>query len=312
MRNRAGLIVFSLLAFLGLVFFLSPAYGPYKTLSFVSQKTENLAASSLDLKKLETKTAAVNGITLGYRTIGRGEPLLLIMGYAGTMDVWAPQMIEALASEYKVIMFDNRGMGTSKTSLTPFSISLFASDALGLMDALKIEKAHILGWSMGSLIAQEMVLTAPDRIGKVVLYGTFIETRGLMKTLKAMDKMSTEQFVARLFPEDWAKLHPEVFKNLPAPAQAPDPQIVKKQKAAIGGWRGSASRLGKIRNDTLIVVGEEDDISPPAQGLAVVKKIKGSWLTRFKGAGHWLMYQAPLTLAQTVLLFLDSKENLLH
>ncbi|GAH97822.1 unnamed protein product, partial [marine sediment metagenome] len=105
-----------------------------------------------------------------YKKFGEGDPLLLIMGYSGTIDLWATEMLKELAARYQVIIFDNRGMGKTTASDKEFTIELFADDTRGLLDALGIERAHVLGWSLGTYIAQEFALTYPDKVDKLILY----------------------------------------------------------------------------------------------------------------------------------------------
>ena len=118
----------------------------------------------------ETKMVHVDDIDIAYKTFGEGDPLLMIMGSSGTMDLWPPELLSELASHNQVIIFDNRGMGKTTASDKEFTMELFANDTAGLLDALNISRAHVLGWSMGTFIAQELVLNYPDKVDKVILY----------------------------------------------------------------------------------------------------------------------------------------------
>ncbi len=258
----------------------------------------------------KVQTVSVGDATLAFREIGKGPPLLMIMAFGGAMDIWPPRLVETLARERRLILFDNRGVGLSTATDEPFSIPLFAKDALGLLDALKIEKADVFGWSMGSLIAQEMALARPEKVGKLILFGSAPNTKEIMKALAAMDKMAPEAFVAQLFPKPWAQKHPQMLKELPMLAKPINPSIVARQRKALGEWRGSETRLGKIDKETLLIVGEEDAITPSAQSLAMAGQIGGAWVARFKGAGHWLMYQNPDDLARLMLSFLKIEQDL--
>jgi pimeloyl-ACP methyl ester carboxylesterase len=100
----------------------------------------------------------VEDINMSYRIYGDGYPLLLIMGYGGTMNLWEERFLRSLSKKYKVIVFDNRGMGETSSGHKDFTIEQFAEDTYELMDALMIERAHVLGWSMGASIAQELAL----------------------------------------------------------------------------------------------------------------------------------------------------------
>lgn len=286
------------------------AFGVWGALTCPHSPFVKAKGQTIDLSKLETKTIAVGDVTLGYKILGEGQPLLMIMAYGGAMDIWPPELISELAKTRKLILFDNRGAGSSSANDKPFSMQLFAQDALGLMDALKIEKADLLGWSMGSLIAQEMALAKPEKVGKLVLFGSALNNADIMKALGGMDKMTPETFVAQLFPAAWAEKNPEMIKSLPMLAKPIDPAIVKRQRKALEEWRGTASQLAKLDKDVLLIVGEADQITPAAQSLAMAQKIKGAWVARFKAAAHWLMYQNPKDFAQTVQAFLEIKQDL--
>jgi pimeloyl-ACP methyl ester carboxylesterase len=263
------------------------------------------------LSELETQTAMVNDVALAYRVTGHGEPLLLIMGYGGTMDVWDPAMVAELAKSNMVIMFDNRGVGYSTSSDAPFSMELFASDAAGLLDALSIESANILGWSMGSIIAQEMALRHPEKTRKLILYGAACDNGQVMQAIESMGKMGKDEFIKRLFPADWVEKHPDVFASLPSPTMPATPEVIAKQRQAIEAWQGTKDRLPGLVNETLLLFGQDDDITPVSGATVMAGLIKASWLARFEGAGHWLMYQAPLETARLVAFFLGTRENLL-
>jgi pimeloyl-ACP methyl ester carboxylesterase len=115
----------------------------------------------------------VADINIGYRIFGSGYPLLLIMGYGSTMNLWESGLISKLASQFKVIIFDNRGIGSSGIGTNEFSIEQFCEDTSEFMDALGIQQAHVLGWSMGSLVAQELVLRHPSKVNKLILYAAY-------------------------------------------------------------------------------------------------------------------------------------------
>ena len=97
----------------------------------------------------EVERAAVGDINIAYRVLGQGDPIVLIMGYSSTMDMWDPLFLDSLSSKYRVIIFDNRGMGNTTAPPGNFSIAQVANDTAGLLTALGIEKYHVLGWSMG-------------------------------------------------------------------------------------------------------------------------------------------------------------------
>src|SRR4030042_2301653 len=112
--------------------------------------------------------ANVNGTNIYYGVHGQGEPLVMIMGFGGGCRGWYFQT-RAFKKHYRVIIFDNRGIGKSDKATEPYTIRTMASDILGLMDNLGIEKANVLGMSLGSLVAQEIAIEHPERAMKLIL-----------------------------------------------------------------------------------------------------------------------------------------------
>ena len=117
----------------------------------------------------------VDDIEIEYKIIGpeRGKPIIFVPGLKVTMDMWEPIILKALAlSDYGVIVFNNRGTGGSSIGDKEYSIGQLANDAAGLLDALSINRADVLGWSMGSYIAQDLALIHPSKVNDLILYGS--------------------------------------------------------------------------------------------------------------------------------------------
>jgi hypothetical protein len=117
-----------------------------------------------------TEDSAVSAPTLvaptsigpvGYREVGRGQPLVLIMGYSGTMDTWAPQFVDSLALHYRVVTFDNAGIGQTGALPAPLTIDAMANQTSALISALHLGRAEVLGWSEGGMIVQALAVLAP-------------------------------------------------------------------------------------------------------------------------------------------------------
>jgi len=141
--------------------FVNFAYSQPSQMSPNSSKEGNTNANTPNIQDIPTKKVHVGDIDIAYKTFGKGDPILLINGYSFAMDNWDPTLLEKLASNHTVIVFDNRGIGnTTSGSEQKFSIGLFANDTAGLLEALKIRKADVLGWSMGGAVAQELTLRA--------------------------------------------------------------------------------------------------------------------------------------------------------
>src|ERR671928_1002580 len=112
--------------------------------------------SSFDVQNIPAKKVHVGDIDIAYKIFGKGDPILLINGYTHSMDNWDPTLLERLASNHTVIIFNNRGIGNTTSGENRFSIAQFANDTAGLLDVLEIKQADILGYSMGGFIAQEL------------------------------------------------------------------------------------------------------------------------------------------------------------
>jgi len=278
--------------------------------AFFGCAAKNSPDRNWDFRAVQVERARINGADIGYRSFGRGEPLLMIMGYAGEMDVWDQNLVRELARSFRVIMFDNRGMGYSTAGPEPVSMSLLGRDAGGLLDHLEIDKAHVMGWSMGSVAAQELALARPEKIGSLVLYGSVSENGPVLKALERMGRMDKQGLRDLLFPADWAKAHPEIYGLLPSPRKSPDPNVVAGQRQALVEWPGTVERLSGLDKPVLLVVGEQDEITPARESLKIASLVKGAWIMRFNSAGHWLMYQAPQAVARGVANFLRTGSRL--
>jgi len=278
--------------------------------------TQNVSSSQQTLEKGATRMVAVGDIEVAYQIFGEGEPLLLIMGYSGTMDLWAPEVLKELASKYQLIIFDNRGMGKTTASDKEFTIELFADDTRGLLDALGIERAHVLGWSLGTYIAQELTLRYPDRVEKLILYAgdpggkeAIYPDPEIMDALgdtSASSRERGERLLATLFPEKWLKEHPDPRTYFPELTETSSPENIERQYQAWQNWKGTYSRLAKITQPTLLITGADDVNTPWQNSPIMVDLIPGAWLVQLKGGGHGVMYQYPKKFSRIVLTFLAS------
>jgi pimeloyl-ACP methyl ester carboxylesterase len=263
----------------------------------------------------EVERVPVGDINIAYRVLGQGDPIMLIMGSSSTMDMWSPRFLDNLSSKYKVIIFDNRGMGNTTAPPGNFSIAQFANDTAGLMAALGIEKAHIMGWSMGSFVAQELAIRYPERVNKIILYaGDCGGKEAVMPSPQVLKDLtntsgSPEERGMRLFnllfPKDWLSKQPAFYKWFPLPKETSLPENMQRQAQAIATWPGACDRLGSIRSPALVVTGTKDVIAPPENAFILAQRINVSWLVQFDGAGHGLMYQYPDRLAKIITDFIE-------
>jgi pimeloyl-ACP methyl ester carboxylesterase len=268
-----------------------------------------------DHNTAEVERIPVGDINISYRVLGQGDPIVLIMGSGSTMDMWDPRFLDNLSSKYKVIVFDNRGMGNTTAPPGNFSIAEFANDTAGLMEALGIEIAHIMGWSMGSFVAQELAIRYPERVDKIILYaGDCGVDEAVMPSPQVLSDLTNTsgspeergmRLLNLLFPKDWLSRQPAFYNWFPIPKERSLPENIERQARAIETWPGSFDRLGSIKSPALVVTGTEDIIAPPENAFILAKNIDVSWLVQFEGAGHGLMYQYPDRLAKIVADFVE-------
>jgi pimeloyl-ACP methyl ester carboxylesterase len=268
-----------------------------------------------DHGRAEVERVPVGDIEIAYRVLGQGEPIVLIMGYGSTMDMWDPLFLDNLSSQYRVLIFDNRGMGNTITPPGNFSIAQFANDTAGLMAALGIEKSHLLGWSMGSFVAQELAIRYPERVNKIILYAAdcggkeaVMPSPQVLKDLSNTSGSPEEsgmRLFNLLFPKEWLSRQPPFYKWFPLPKETSLPDNIQRQAQAIATWPGACDRLGSIKSPTLVVTGTEDVIAPPQNAFILAQRINASWLVRVEGAGHGLMYQYPDRLARIIADFIE-------
>lgn len=256
------------------------------------------------------------GVRLHYRRLGRGDPLVLAMGTSASLGMWAP--VEAtFAERYDVVSFDYRGIGASERGEGRMTTKSLALDLAGLLDALEIPSAHVLGWSLGSTVAQELALQRQELVGSLVLYGTWgrldpfatalmtavkhpWDTGDLAVALVALGVVYSPEF---LDSPEFAKF---VEWTLPLAPSTPE-----QVRAVAEQWDAdlefdSLDRLGGVTAPTLVLTGERDIVTPPRLGRAVAERIPNATFELITGDGssHGLMFERTDDFLRTVLDFL--------
>jgi pimeloyl-ACP methyl ester carboxylesterase len=261
----------------------------------------------------------VDDMEMAYRIHGDGPPLILIMGFSGTMDLWDPTVLDALSSRFKVIVFDNRGMGGTTAGEKNFSIEQFADDAAGLMDALKIPHAFILGWSMGTEVALELALRHPRKVDRLVLYAADCSMKSFPPSAHVLEKLydtsgtgeeQGKRMIGLMFPHAWLKTHGEYIRKIfSRPMGTSSPGNIKRQADAMESWNGCCERLHQIDVETLLITGTEDILTPPQNSYWIVDKMPRASLATFDGGGHGVMYQYPQEFSDTVIRFMEGSRE---
>ena len=281
-----------------------------------NQMNFNNITNSLDIQSIPSKKVHVGDIDIAYKIFGKGDPILLINGYTHSMDNWDPTLLERLASNHTVIIFNNRGIGNTTSGENRFfSIAQFANDTAGLLDVLEIKQADILGYSMGGFIAQELALTHPDRVGKLIIYASICGGNESILSSQVINILSNasgtameriEKFLPLFFPEKWRNENPNYLERIPKTIETIPNKTLDQHTEAMFNWTGTCSKLKNITQPTLVIVGTDDVVTPPANSLLITERIPGAWLVQIKGAGHGLMYQYPDKFSFILLTFLST------
>ena len=218
-----------------------------------------------------------NGIKIGYKLIGSGEPLILLTGLGDTMENWSPTFIEAASKKYQLIIMDNRGMGYTTDNGVKFTYRLFAKDVIGLLDTLGVQKTNVLGFSQSSVTTQNLLLYYPERVNKAIVHATSTKGSAVAAALKG--------------------------KPLP------DNPTIKKQLQAAMEWETPLDKVPLIKNQVMFLVGTADKVVGTESSKTLAKLIPGAWLVQFEERTHHVQFEAPSEFARIVLAFLEINET---
>jgi pimeloyl-ACP methyl ester carboxylesterase len=248
---------------------------------------------------------------------GEGEPILLIMGLGYSSVMWY-RTRPVLATQYRTLAFDNRGVGRSDLPAGPYSIPLMASDAAAVLDAAKQESAHIFGVSMGGMIAQEFALEYPNRARSLILgctsAGGLTAVRAepeATEMLMRRDKMSPEQAAQVAVPFIYHPATPRTRIDEDLAVRRPwfpRPEAYVAQLQGILAWEAH-SRLPGIGVPTLVIHGEWDRLVPPANARIIAERIPGAELVMIPHASHLLFTDQPAATHDAILRFLAAHAN---
>ncbi|MBM4265100.1 MAG: alpha/beta fold hydrolase [Deltaproteobacteria bacterium] len=276
-------------------------------------------------------TARIGDIELYYEEQGSGEPLLLIMGLAADSQAWVFQM-PAFAGRHRTIAFDNRGVGRSSKPAGPYSIHQMADEAAQLLDHLGIASAHVVGVSMGGMIAQELVLRHPGRVRRLVLACTYPEPDaaieqqrefsvsqlggkvtsggGIEIDVKSLDPFAfLQQMLPTVFNQAFIESElPKLMQVFSGALQYGfSMEAILGQVAAVMGHRAT-DRLHQIRVPTLVITGDADRLIPPANSDILAREIPDAKLVKVPGGSHGFNFETPEVFNREVLAFLDARD----
>jgi 3-oxoadipate enol-lactonase len=256
--------------------------------------------------------AKTGQIELSYERAGDGPPLLLIMGMSGTKHHWGDRVLEELRRDFDTIVYDHRDAGDSTKTGAPFAIADLAEDAAGLLKALDLDSAHVMGISMGGMVAQELTLAHPERIRSLTLGCTYCGGEGssltsedvLRRLAEGMSSGDRELAVRTAWE---VNVSPAYAADKDAYARflangmryAMPVAVIMEQMRAITAHDTSA-RLPELRTPTLVVHGTLDEMLPVQNGHMIAGLIPGARLEILEGIGHMYFLEEPERSAQFV------------
>lgn len=261
------------------------------------------------------KRIEVGSVNYAYHTFGSGKPLLMIMGFTGTMSIWDTRLLRDLASSYQVTIFDNRGIGYSTDTATgPLTMESMADSTVELIAALGLKKPDVVGWSMGGEIALAMAVRNGDKLGKVIAVSADAGSPNTVYAADDIDRelsdpsLTFEKLMELLFPPDQQDVKNKYLASLKdVPQPDPNPTGVRRQAAAEDAYATTTSTwdgLGKIKNPVMLMTGDQDKVVPGENSVRMAGLIPGAWLAQFPGAGHAVLFQYPEKCASTIRAFL--------
>lgn len=243
------------------------------------------------------------------------ETLLLIMGIDFTTEHWGEHFLDALAERYRVIVFDNRGTGESTRRVPDITPELWMDDALAVLDDLGVESCHVLGYSMGGRVAQELVATHPDVVKSLILLASAIGGSEMVHPrsdalahLFAPPRLPAEE-VRRLGVKivtgpDFSTRHPDRLEELVQISLRRPTHMKILQKQIDVASTMVADRLDGIRQPVCIIHGDADALVPIANGLALHRHMPQAKFVTLHGIGHLPMWECPEALVKAIVDFI--------
>ena len=261
-----------------------------------------------------TKIAHTAAGPVGYREVGAGSPVLLVMGLSGSMDDWQPAFVAGLATDHTVVVFDNAGVGQTAALSPPLSIIAMANQASALISALGLGRTAVLGWSMGGMIAQALAVLHPAQVSRLVLAATQPGTGHALPVpaaaAAAVVSPDPSTVLSVLFPPDQAaaeRIYTIGILRYPDFYQA-SRAVTSAQGLAVQQWIAgndpAGRQLGQLRLPTLVADGTEDQLDPVANDRLLADTIPAAKLILYPDAGHAFLFQDLASFLHAVQQFL--------
>jgi pimeloyl-ACP methyl ester carboxylesterase len=251
-------------------------------------------------------------VELSYERSGSGPPLLLIMGMSGNRHTWGEPFLQALREDFELVAYDHRGVGESSRVEEPFTISQLAADAAALLTALELDEVHVLGVSMGGMVAQELALAYPERIRTLTLGCTYCGGEGsalaappvIQRLVEAVGSGDRERALRTSWEICTSPRHVEdvelyaAFRAIGL-AHPVAQSVIMAQMQAIAAHDTSA-RLPLVEAPTLVVHGTADELIPVGNAGLIAEYVPGARLEILDGVGHLFFWEEPRRSAELV------------
>jgi pimeloyl-ACP methyl ester carboxylesterase len=269
------------------------------------------AAPKRSIADAPIRTADAGQGTIGYRSVGQGRPLVLVMGLGGTMDAWPPSFVDALAKRRRVITLDNEGIRRTTLGAGTLTIGRMADDVASLIRALRLRRPDVLGWSMGGMIAQSLARQHPNRVRRLVLCAT--APGNGRATLPAPDALGGNVFQL-LFPPGQEGASQRFIQEITSyrnASPAVPPEIRRAQLAASANWMvggdPSGRPLGRLRLPVLVGGGALDRLLPVANQRYLARALPNARLREYGDAAHGFLFQHQREFLRRIQRFFRAK-----
>jgi pimeloyl-ACP methyl ester carboxylesterase len=281
------------------------------------------AATILVFEEARMPTVEIDGTKIHYQVSGDGPPVLLIMGLATPAMGWIGQ-VPAFGARYRTIAFDNRGSGRSSCPPGPWTIGGLAADAVGLLDRLDVPRAHVVGISMGGMIAQEIAIEHPGRVGALVLASTYAAPGGDVRRLSQSarsalgvdagggDALGAIRLLGEAaFSPGFMESQGLVFFQMLMQAMPQGPSLAGIEAQSAAALRFDArERLARVAAPTLVLTGDQDRLIAAAHSDEIARLVPKSCLERIAGGSHAVNFERAEEWNRVVLGFLREHDAL--
>lgn len=254
----------------------------------------------------------VNGIRLNYEDQGRGEPVVFIAGLMGGVAAWRLQ-VDALSDRFRCISLDNRGVGLTDKPDEAYSIGQFAEDVIGLLEHLGVERAHIVGSSMGGMIAQNVAIHHPSRVVTLSLHCTAAKADAYIKRVSEVYKELSYRFevidqmwvdIVSFTHDTYNERQEDIAALGAAISENPMPSYAFRQQLDALAQHDAEDDLGKIQQPTLIGCGQHDNWMPVSAAMRMQELIPNSYVEIFENMGHLYKWEDPQRFIEVQARFL--------